>query len=162
MIEVNITKDQIERAKALYEFDHLKNSIAAGKSNIFGALGEIIAHDYLTYHGKSSAIAGNYDYDLIVESTKIDVKTKRTTVTPKGHYNCSVADYNTSQNCDYYLFCRIKEDLSKGYILGFVEKSLFYEQAEFKTKGEYDGAFEFKADCYNLPIKNLKKDFSIF
>jgi hypothetical protein len=42
---IEISKEQIERAKKLYPFKELKGSITKGKSNIYGALGEIIIYD---------------------------------------------------------------------------------------------------------------------
>lgn len=42
---IEISEDQIDRAKKLYQFNELKGSITKGKSNIYGALGEIIIYD---------------------------------------------------------------------------------------------------------------------
>jgi hypothetical protein len=41
MITVCISEEQIARAKKLYSFDELNNSITKGKGNLFGAIGEI-------------------------------------------------------------------------------------------------------------------------
>ena len=76
---------------------------------------------------------------------------------PKEHYLCSIAAANTKQECEYYNFVRVMEDLSKAWLLGYISKSGFFECAKFGKKGEDDGSgrFKFKADCYNLPILGL-------
>ena len=45
MIKLEITPGQIERAKNLYSFNALKNSIKSGEGNLTGAIGEIVAFD---------------------------------------------------------------------------------------------------------------------
>jgi hypothetical protein len=156
MVEINITKDQLDRATDRYEFGSLNGSITKGRSNIYGAIGEIVAIDYLRSIGKDVNDSSTYDYDFSIGDKTIDVKTKRTTVKPKPHYLCSVSNFNTTQECDFYIFVRVKESKDKAYILGFMDKEEFYENAEFKKKGEIDvDGWYFKDDCYNLPIKDL-------
>ena len=46
MIELNITPEQLERAKNLYPFTALKSSINNGADNLIGALGEVLVSDY--------------------------------------------------------------------------------------------------------------------
>ena len=157
-IILHITEDQRIRAKELYEFKILKGSVTKGKGNIYGALGEIIVQDYYLSKGKDVNYVGSYDYDLIINEYKIDVKSKVTSVIPKGNYNCCVYSYNTRQKCDYYMFVRIKFDLTIGYILGGIKKEEFYNKAIFNKKGDYDGnGYYFLGDCYNLKIKELSK-----
>lgn len=158
MLKLGISNHQIDRAKKLYEFGALKNSITKGKSNIYGALGEIVVMDFFKEKGSDIIEESSYDYDMIINSKKIDVKTKRTTVEPKENYNCSVAAVNTKQDTDYYLFVRITEDKKTAYILGAIKKSEFFKNATFNKKGEPDGnGFSFRDDCYNLKIKDLHK-----
>lgn len=161
MIIIDITEEQIKRATKLYDFKVLKNSITKGESNIYGALGEIITYDY--YSKLFPVVFENtYDYDMIIGGHKIDVKSKKTTVPPKPNYNCSIANYNITQKCDFYHFCRIHENLKVGYLLGFSKKEDFFTLAEFKQKGQSDGAnFKFTTDCYNLPISSLKNTLEI-
>jgi hypothetical protein len=116
MITLHPTPQQIERAKNLYDFDALKGSITKGKSNIYGALGEILCLDYFPTARKEES----YDYDLIIKNYRVDVKTKRTTVPPQKHYRCSVT--HLKQETDYYFFLRITEDLSLAYLLGYLSK----------------------------------------
>lgn len=158
MIVIDIKEDQIERAKTLYPFDNLKGSITNGKSNIYGALGEIIVFDWFSKITKNIEFTSTYDYDMIIFDQKVDIKTKKTTVEPLPHYLCSISAFNIKQKCNGYIFVRIKNDFSKGYILGYLGKKLFFENAIFKNRGETDiNGWKFKDDCYNLEIGKLKK-----
>jgi hypothetical protein len=157
MIVLKITKDQIEEAKKLYTFDALNGSIMGGSSNIFGAIGEVVVADYFRSKGRNVDFNSTYDYDLKIDNMKVDVKTKRTTAVPESHFNCSIPSFNTRQKCDYYFFCRVHESLEYCYLLGYKSKESFFSEATFNKKGEPDGKWKFKSDCYNLEIKKLNK-----
>tara|TARA_R110001632_G_C11073520_1_gene387625 strand:+ start:36 stop:518 length:483 start_codon:yes stop_codon:yes gene_type:complete len=155
---IKITNEQIKRAKKLYPFEELKGSITKGKSNIYGALGEVIVYDIYKKNGLNVDFNSTYDYDLIIEKHKVDVKTKRTTVKPKHNYLCSISSFNTRQKCDFYFFLRINENLKECYLLGYKRKKNFFEEATFNKKGSLDvNGWAFKDDCYNIKIKMLNK-----
>ena len=156
MITIDITPEQIERAEKHYDFKSLKGSIMKGESNIYGALGEIVVHDYFSKL-YDCELCNTYDYDLIIKNHKVDVKTKRTTVKPQPHYNCSLF-WNTKQKCDFYYFVRVLENKTKAFILGYISKEAFYEKATKCKGGESENEyFKFKSDGYNLPISELNK-----
>ena len=158
MNRIEISKEQIERAEKLYPFKELKGSITKGKSNIYGALGEIIIYDINKEKGLNVDFNSTYDYDLIIDGYKVDVKTKRTTVKPKPDYLCSISSFNTKQKCDFYFFLRIKENLKECYLLGYKKKTDFFKEAVFNKKGSLDvNGWSFKDDCYNLKIEMLDK-----
>ena len=129
IIQVEITEAQIKRAEGLYPFGFLKNSITKGKSNIYGAIGEVIVHDYLASTNRSVKFDNTAHYDLIVNGNKADVKTKRTTVPPIQNFNCSIAAYNTTQKCDVYIFARVHENKKKAWICGWIPKDEFFKKA---------------------------------
>ena len=145
----------INKAKAkANQMGTIKNSITKGQGNIAGFIGEEIVLNYLNEKDNNS-----YDYDLILkDGRKVDVKTKRTTVKPRTNYDCSVAAFNTKQKCDVYIFCRILNDLSKGWILGYKDKEDYFNEARFMKKNEIDPAnnFRVRADCYNVAIEDLE------
>tara|TARA_R110000782_G_C14549506_1_gene384789 strand:- start:76 stop:558 length:483 start_codon:yes stop_codon:yes gene_type:complete len=156
MIKIEITKEQVYRAKKLYTFSQLKGSITKGQSNIYGALGEIIVYDINKEKGLTVDFNSTYDYDLIIAGYKIDVKTKRTTVVPKPEYLCSISAFNTKQKCDFYFFLRINENLKECYLLGYKDKKSFFKESTFNKKGTLDvNGWHFKDDCYNLKIELL-------
>ena len=148
MIEIPITPDMLKLAQAkAQELGHLRNSIKRGKGNIDGFVGEVAAN--ALFQGDWS---NTYDFDLTYKGYTIDVKTKLTTVKPRDDYEASVADFNTTQQCDFYVFCRVLKGHSVAWLCGIVPKCDFYANARFMTKGQVDGSNNFvvKADCYNM------------
>jgi len=158
MIEIKITQQMIDYASdQAQEMGEINNSIRHGKGNLVGFLGELVAQKVL-----GGMLDNTYDHDLLMDDfiTTVDVKTKETTVAPKPYYDCSVADYNTRQQCDYYCFVRVKKDLSVGWYLGVYRKSDYIKDARFLKAGEIDtdNNYTVKADCYNLAISNLHQN----
>ena len=154
MKEVLITNDILKMAKnKAKEMGTLKNSITSGEGNLAGFIGEFLVAEEL-----GAIVSNTYDYDLTLDGEKIDVKTKRTNYPPKGHYECSIAAFNIKQKCDRYYFVRVKNDLSKAWLLGSYKKEDYFRDANFHKKGEKDPSnnFTFKADCYNLSISSLE------
>jgi len=154
---VIVSEDMKDNAKMkAAEMGTLNNSILKGDGNLIGFIGEELAQKVI-----GGRIQNSYDYDIILASGKtVDVKTKKTTVTPKDNYDCSVASYNTKQKCDYYCFVRVKDDLSCGWVLGVYDKKDYFKDAVFLKKGQIDPSnnFTVKADCYNIKINQLKKE----
>lgn len=156
IIEIIPTPSQLAFAKEeAKKIGVLNNSILEGKGNAHGILGEIIVADYI-----NADRANTYDYDLVRNGRTVDVKTKQCTSKPDPSYYCSVANYNTSQDCEVYGFVRILKDFSKCWVLGGIKREDFYDKAKFYKEGELDPSsncgFRFKADCFNLEIKHLK------
>ena len=149
-----ILKEDIDLAnKMSSNMGVLNNSITRGEGNVIGFLGEILVANHLDI-----TLDNTYDYDLIFNGKKIDVKSKKVSSSPRGHYECSVAALNTKQKCDLYVFTRIKNDLSEGWILGCLEKEKYLTDSKFLKKGTIDPDNNWKVltDCYNLPINKLE------
>lgn len=158
MNKIYITPEQIEEAKDLYNFKYLKNSITKGQSQIYGALGEVITMEFLRSKGKEVKYEGDYNYDLISNGKKIDVKTIKTDKEPNDEFNANIDANNTTQKTDFYLWCSVSVDMSYGYVIGYLEKDEFYKIANLKKKGEIDHSeWTFKSDTYTTKIKNIKK-----
>jgi hypothetical protein len=154
MIEVEITTQMIDNARVkAKELGRLRNSITKGGGNLIGFIGEEIAQQCL-----GGELVNTYDYDLVLDDgTKIDVKTKATTVAPKENYTCTVPAYNTKQKCDAYCFVRVKKDLTVGWHLGLLKKEEFFDIAEYFKKGElHASGFVYKGDCYETLIHDLR------
>jgi hypothetical protein len=153
MKKLKITKTALDRVRVRAEkLPLLKNSIRNGEGKIVAFIGEEVAK-----HVLKGRIENTYDYDVIYGQTKVDVKTKERTVAPRSFYECSVADFNTRQDCDEYAFVSVLDNFQEAWYLGKISKKKFYETATFHKKGEVDPAnnFTFKADCYNIPIHKL-------
>ena len=136
----------------------IKNSITKGEGNAAGFLAEIVVSDILKAKRKSTK-----DYDIIDKEGKtIDVKTKRTKVAPLSYYECSIAETSLHQVCDYYVFTRCLPDGTL-YILGDYKQDEYFKNARKLIKGEKDGdnGFIVKANCFNLPISELKNELRL-
>ena len=154
MKHIKISKSFIDKAKSKSnQMGQLRNSITKGAGNVHGFLGEIITAQEL-----KAEESNTYDYDIKLNSLTIDVKTKRVNTPPKSFYECSIAALNTKQKCDLYVFTRIKNDLSAGWIVGQLNKKEYLNSSKFLKKGEIDSDNNWKVltDCYNLPINKLK------
>lgn len=155
MIEVIVTGDMLVEARdKAAEMGRLRNSIINGAGNIAGFIGEAIAQKVM-----GGVLANTYDYDLVLSNGKtVDVKTKQTSVKPLDTYECSIAKLNTTQECDFYAFVRVKNDFSVGWLLGVYEKQQYMLDSVFMKKGTIDASngYTVKSDCYNLKINQLK------
>lgn len=162
MLEVKLTDDMRSKAHHYSErLGVLKGSITKGKGNVFGFLGEQIALAVL-----GGELVNTFDYDLIVstpsaEKLRIDVKTKRTSVKPLPHYECSVADITRKQDCDYFAFARVLDDQTKGWFLGVKNRNAYFDEATYLQRGDKDPSnnFTVKANCYNMAISALTLSF---
>ena len=155
MIEVVITGEMLVTARdKAAEMGRLRNSIINGAGNIAGFIGEAIAQQVM-----GGMLTNTYEYDLILDNGKtVDVKTKQTSVKPLDTYECSIAGLNTTQECDYYAFVRVKNDFSVGWFLGVYDKKQYMLDSIFMKKGTIDtsNGYTVKSDCYNLKIHKLK------
>ena len=156
MIEVTITDEMLlaARAKAV-EMGKINNSILKGGGNVAGFLGEQVAMS-----GLGGDWNNTYDYDFTTEAGKrVEVKTKQTSVKPLPHYECSIAKFNTKQDCDAYAFVRVLNDFSIGWFLGVLTKETYFDKANFLKKGDVDPSnnYTVKADCYNVRIDQLEE-----
>jgi hypothetical protein len=148
-----VSESAIQRVRARAEkLPILNNSIRQGEGSLVAYIGEEVVKNVL-----NGEIQDTYDYDIVYQNTTVDVKTKERTVAPKPYYECSVADFNTKQDCDEYAFVSVLDTLKEAWYLGKISKPDFYAKAVFHRKGEVDPAnnFTFKADCYNIPISLL-------
>ncbi len=159
MIEVEITEEMKKNAwKKSREMGVINNSIMRGDGNIAGFLGEEVANVII-----GGSISNTYNYDIIAKDGKrYDVKTKRCTSPPKPYYDCSVANFNTKQKCDRYVFVRIENKnrrWGKAWVLGWLEHDEYFEKSRKLTKGEVDpsNGFIVRADCHNVAISELNK-----
>jgi hypothetical protein len=133
----------------------LRNSITNGAGNIAGFIGEAIAQQVL-----GGKLANTYDYDLVLDDGRtMDVKTKQTSVKPLETYDCSIANLNTTQQCDFYCFVRVKNDFTVGWYLGVYPKDQYLLDSVFMKRGTIDpsNGYVVKSDCYNLKINQLKE-----
>lgn len=161
MLAVQNTKDILLNAHLKdKQMGRLNNSIMRGTGNFDGFVGENALKHFLNI--PLTLDQNTYDYDVVFHDLLIDVKSKKTSVTPRPDYECSVANFNTRQKCTHYVFTRIyyrpEHKLPHTtYIMGFMPKDEYYAKARFLQKGQKDGSngFIVRADCWNLPYSQL-------
>jgi len=90
-IDNKVIYDSILKSKSMGE---LKDSIRNGKGNLIGFIGEYCVQTLLS----GSLVSNTYDYDLIYNDKKYDIKSKQTSVIPSMDYECSVADTTQDKN----------------------------------------------------------------
>jgi hypothetical protein len=165
MIEIEIHKDVVEYAQK--KLDHIDTSANLGLSKfgsekdriLVGYIGERIVMNFLNIKDDSD----DYNFDLISNKGKrLEVKTITAKFKPKLHYLCTVNSHDLDgvhkQEADYYIFLRILNDFSKGWMLGWISCKEFFNKGEFVSKGKDFGKFKFfKANATVLPISELNK-----
>jgi len=160
-IQVDITPEMRERAEAkAAEMGELRNSIRNGAGNVAGFLGEEVV--LAAFEGATSA--NTYQHDIVWENVTLEVKTKDRTVAPRLGYEASVANYNTTQKADVYVFVSLyrpkdTQDYTTGWVMGIIEKEKYKERATFLNVGDIDpsNGWKVKAACYNLPYDDLAR-----
>lgn len=128
----------------------LSSSRFEGKGNVTGFLGEAAV---LSLTGGD--LRDTVSFDILLEGNRIDVKTKSCSSEPKGHYLCSVMEYQLGNECDSYFFVRVNLTKREGWILGFISKDRLLKEGIVCKKGEPDGKFLFKEDCRSIRIDKL-------
>lgn len=159
--EIKITDDMKDRAKAKYnkiKIDTTKDKrefASEGKRLFYGYLGEIVVMDY---YGVGDI--DDYEYDIIIGESKVDVKTISCKFKPPVNYLAAVnsceADGEHRQEADSYIFVRIREDCEIAWIVGHIECERFFDLSTFVKKGETVDGIKFeKANSNVLRIENL-------
>jgi len=157
MKKFNISKKTLQKIKTRAEkLPLLNNSIRGGKGAVVAYIGEAVVERVL-----SGKIEDTHDYDVVYKNNvKVEVKTKERTVPPEGYHNCTVAGFNTRQDCDEYAFVSVLNDHSAAWYLGKISKEKFYKKATFYEKGELEPGsnppYKFKASCYNVTVSELE------
>jgi hypothetical protein len=164
MIKIQLTPEILERAKSYFDFEALPNSITKGGGNIYGAIGEIITLDHYKKLGVKAERANTYDYDLIIDGLKVDVKARPLNKPLRPWNSASIPAYQKQQKTDYYIFVFILKDYSAAWLAGYLSKEDFYTKARLYLKDEPSGFnFNFHLDTYTIisrqldPITPLKR-----
>ena len=151
MIELKISEIDLMVAQQRSDLmGVLASSRTQGKGNLAGFVGEALTERYT-----SGRLVESFDYDIEIGDLKIDVKTKSCSSTPKGHYLCSVMNYQLKNECDGYVFARVNLAARDGWLLGYIAKADLLSKGFFAKKGSPDGRFTFTEDCWNVQISNL-------
>jgi hypothetical protein len=180
VVPVDLTLSQLSRALDATEYtqanlkkrgkEHFNNSIEEGRATFAGLLGEEVIYDFFAAQGEVLSRTPSwhpYDYDFKMASEPeltLDVKTKRCSGPPDGHFNATVWAGNIDQKCNIYVFTRLAYEPSRdtrwpGWIVGWLPKRKFLRMAFFGPRGELDptasNGYRFSDNCWNVPILQL-------
>lgn len=142
----------VQARKDSIKMGSLRHSFLNGEGNLCGAIAEYIVQDYLKCKKQNT-----FDYDLVYNGVTIDIKSARTSVEPQDHYFCNIPAKQKNQKCDYYYFVRVLKDYSYAYILGYIKKEVFFNEAVYYSKGDDMDGKTAIVNCYALPISKLAK-----
>jgi|TARA_R110000824_G_scaffold17005_4_gene69714 hypothetical protein len=175
MIRLNVTKEMIDSARAKANaLGSINNSILKGAGNVAGYLGEEVVASYV----KAEVVSNNrglekYNHDLLLSGgCRIEVKTKRRTVSPRGYYDVSVARTSKHQQPDTYAFVSLEFErvthshpkkyygLINAWLCGFMPANEYWKRAKLWKSGQIDKTNNFKThvDMYNLAIEDLYQE----
>lgn len=164
MIEIVITEEMFLRAwhrTKLVKNDPSLDLSKFGSEDfrIFvGYLGEEMVMSFLNVKKPDD----NYEYDILFRNIKLEVKSIGCNTTPNDTYLATVnscdLDGVHKQKADYYVFTRVLNDLSKGWLMGYISCTEFFEKGVYKKKGDnlIDGVDLEKANATVLPANQLR------
>jgi len=175
MRSLPFSQEMIESAKLkATSLGSINNSILKGAGNLAGYLGE----EALALYIDADIVSNNrgldkYNHDLLLQDgNRIEVKTKRRTVSPQPHYDVSVAKTSKHQQPDIYAFISLEFEkatkthprkyygLKKIWLCGYMPSREYWDRATLWESGKVDKTNNFKThvDMYNLAISDLYKD----
>lgn len=131
-----------------------------------GAMGELVALRYLSRMPWEVWDVGTINHDLLVDSLRVEVKTKERTVPPRPNFDCSVAAYlHGKQAPDRYLFVSLLGNparsgvarFTRAWVLGTIEGDRFWQSAERWVKGQHEASntWTCSEDCYSVKASAL-------
>ena len=124
-----------------------------------GLIGEI---GLLQFIGRNvpSYTKGIKGHDLVINDSKLDVKTMTRTVTMQPHYVHNLIGLQKNNITDGYIFCSYNMKQSELEICGYTSKKDFFDNALFYMEGdvrERDNGTKFKTftDLYEIGNEKL-------
>ena len=133
----------------------LPGSYMRGLGNLTGCLGEIAVKSYLP----RSRYVGDkvFTHDIVYKKQKVEVKSKTCSGQPKPEYSAFVnCKKDIIPENDVFFFTRVRRDLARVYLVGWLSASAFFKVATFRKIGDKDDTgFTFKSNGYQITIGEL-------
>lgn len=134
----------------------LNGSFTRGLGNMVGCLGELAIEKFLPrcrYVGDS-----HFSHDFVYKNKKVEVKSKSCASPPLPNYTASVNGHKSMcPNNDLYVFTRVRRDLMKVWVVGWIPTTLLLKKAQYRDKGYVDkDGFKTKSSGYHIAIEELK------
>ena len=130
-------------------------SYSHGMGRMTGFLGEIAVNTYLP----RSRYAGDkqFGHDIVYKKQRIEVKSKTCSGRPEPEYSAFAnGKKNMDPDNDVYFFTRVRRDLQKVYLCGWLPTPTLLDEAEFFPEGSTDDSgYVFKMSGFNIEIGEL-------
>jgi hypothetical protein len=124
-----LAKFNFDASRGLSKFGSERNR------TLIGYLGERMVMDVLALREERD----DFDFDLSFREKRLEVKSISCKFRPPSHFLCTVNSHDLSgvhkQEADYYVFVRILNDKSRGWILGYLPCHEFFKKGTFVPKG---------------------------
>ena len=102
------------------------------------------------------------DYDLVYLGKKFDVKSVGCNSFPEPFHVGTVFNDETKKDIDFYIFTRIKNDNSLGWITGFISKDDFFKKADTIKAGTKNNNFTYEHNRYTIEYGKCIRPVSVF
>jgi hypothetical protein len=134
-----------------------------GKRSRHGFLAErgfevLIGPENLIYHNNRKPECYNWDFKHRKNGLRMEVKECTRTVDPRPNFVASITDLSKLyQDCDVYVFFQVQRDMSICWMMGWMDKITYCDQAILAPKGEWVPNMKQyrKRDCYELPYSEI-------
>ncbi len=158
MIQVDIDKPMILRAKKAsednYKIHGSKGTLLVKKERKIRACG-YVAEEIVAQVFPNLKKVSHPEYDFDFDDYKFEVKGIGCNQQPAPHWEATVMDYQKNRKATHFIFNRIRNDFKVGWVLGFISKESFFEQARFAEKGTKNQNFTYDNDRHCLEIRLL-------
>jgi len=137
------------------------SSFTRGLGRMTGFLGEVafgLLYPEARYVGGRS-----FTHDYCLDQKKIDIKSKTCSSRPQPHFTASVnCPASKEPAAEFYYFIRVRKDLSKVWLLGWLPTNQLLSKGCYKKRGEKDeDGFSYKVSGYHVPIRCLRSPSSL-
>jgi len=140
------TKHEIFYAKDIFA-KRFSSSLALNSKTIYdrmesrlaGIVGEMVYQSLFPNAQKTPD--RDIPFDFLHDRLKVDVKCKYRKVDPRDDFEASFFEYQmrrSLENVNRYVFMSTKDDFSKVWICGYIDKSDFMSRARLWKKGQTD------------------------
>jgi len=154
-MEILITEEIIQDAKKKQKSKFiLDRSFTKNEENHFaGFVGEALFHKQYP-----TAIYEGYSPDFFLKNKKIEIKTAGTNYTPKPFWQKAIPQEEIdNHDFDYIVIVSVMLDLSKGWLVGYLDRQSFMDKTFFTYPGDIpeSGAEKYIRGGYTIRFDQL-------
>lgn len=95
------------------------------------------------------------DIDLCYNGLNFDVKSVGCNGEPKAEYVGTVFSHEGKKHCNFFIFTRILNDYSGGWVTGIISKKDFFKKCIEVKAGTKNNNFTYEHDRYTIEYRHL-------